>query len=243
MERIKANNSTSSFILLFLFFLIAIAFMLGFLSILSMKKTSDDNTDNQSTESTTTPIETTTIKTEPIEANFEASLARILSDTELTGKYNTEVGYSDVKFIFKCNTYNEADDICEVGSASMILTDDITYNLYTFSSSTYDYSLRANDYYIIVEDDYVIISMNKPGIDPGVMKVYNRKGKNIKDIRNYISGYLKEDHIINMQYPKYENGVLELYYCNKNNVVKTSLDLNNDFEVINEEKLSDVTCY
>ena len=243
MKRIKANNSTSSFILLFLFFLIAITFMLGFLSILSMKKTSDDNKESSIDETTTTTVTTTTVKTEPVELNFEASLARILSDTELVGKYNIEVGYQNAKFIFKCSTYNEAEDVCEMGSASMMLNDNITYNLYTFASSTYDHSLRPNDYYIIVQDDYVIISMNKVGIEPGVMKIYNRKGKNVKDIKNYISGYLKEDRIINMQYPEYDNGILKLYYCNKNTVVKSTVDLTENFKEITSENLSDVTCY
>ena len=246
MERIKNNNSTSSFIILFLFFLVAIIFMLIFLHIMSIKRNIEDANDTEETTSLTTNVtESTTTSTTavlPVDVNFEASLARILSDTELEKKYNIEVGYSDAIFTFKCATYDEADKLCEAGSALMTI-DDITFNLYTFASSSYDYSLRANDYYIIVKDDYVILAMNKAGIEPGIMKIYTKKGKNIKDVKNYISGYLNGDHITNMQYPKIENDELSLFYCNKNKVYKTSLDLKNNFAVLSEEKIEGVSCY
>ncbi len=244
MKRIKANNSTSSFILLFIFLLASILFMLVFLHFLSMKKNMEEN-DNTNTVSTskitTETITTTTKEQQPIE--FDASLARILSDTELVGKYNTEVGYEDAKFIFKCATYNEADKTCEAGSASMIVEDDITINLYTFASANYDYSLRPNDYYIIVNDSYIIIAMNKAGIEPGVMKVYNKKGKNLRDIKNYISGYLSNDRIINMQYPAYDKDKIALYQCDKNAVHQIVVDFTNDFNIISDDIMADVSCY
>ncbi len=244
MKRIKANNSTSSFILLFLFFLIAIIFMLVFLHILSIKRNveEENNSDVTSSITNSTTETTTTVTTSQVETNFEASLARILSDTELVKKYNVEVGYNDAIFTFKCATYDEENKVCESGSALMTI-DDITFNLYTFASSTYDYTTRPNDYYIIVQDNYVILSMNKAGIEPGIMKIYSRKGKNIKDIKNYISGYLNGDHITNMRYPEYTDEQLSLYYCNKNKVYKTTIDLKNNFATLNEEKLNDVTCY
>ena len=244
MKRIKANNSTGSFILLFLFFLISIIFMLIFLHFLSLQKYKEENENTNTavtTKATTEAVVTTTKEPEPVV--FTASLARILSDTELTGKYNTEVGYEDAKFIFKCATYNEADKICEAGSASMIVNDGITINLYTFASSNYDYSLRPNDYYIVVKDDYIITSMNKAGIEPGIMKIYNRKGKNTKDIKNYVSGYLKNGNIINMQYPAYDQDKLALYQCDKNVVHQIVMDLANDYKVLSDDILPDVTCY
>ena len=244
MKRIKTNNSTSSFILLFLFFLVAIIFMLVFLHILSIKRDAEEENNSNVTSSITssTTETTTTITTSPVEVNFEASLARILSDTELVKKYNVEVGYNDAIFTFKCATYDEENKVCESGSALMTI-DDITFNLYTFASSSYDYSIRPNDYYVIVQDNYVILAMNKAGIEPGVMKIYTKKGKSIKDIKNYISGYLNGDHITNMQYPKIENDELSLFYCNKNKVYKTSLDLKNNFAVISDEKIEGVSCY
>ena len=244
MKRIKNNNSTTSFILLFLFFLVAIIFMLIFLHIMSIKRNVEDTNDIEETTSVTTKTTETTTTTviAPVDINFEASLARVLSDTELVKKYNTEVGYNDAIFTFKCATYDEADKTCEAGSALMTI-DDITFNLYTFASSSYDYSIRPNDYYIIVQDNYVILAMNKAGIEPGVMKIYTKKGKSIKDIKNYISGYLNGDHITNMQYPKIENDELSLFYCNKNKVYKTSLDLKNNFAVISDEKIEGVSCY
>ena len=245
MKRIKANNSTGSFVLLFVFFLGSIVFMLGFLHLLSIKKNMEDTSNISTTDVTTKkivdPVVTTTKEVGLIK--FDASLARILSDTELVGKYNTEVGYEDARFIFKCATYNEADKTCVSGSASMIVNDDITINLYIFGSSNYDYSIRPNDYYIIVQDDYIIISMNKAGIEPGIMKIYNRKGKNLKDIKNYISGYLSNDHITNMQYPVYEDNKVTMHYCDKNVVHKSTIDLKNNFNTISDEIIPDVTCY
>jgi hypothetical protein len=243
MKRIKANNSTSSFILLFLFFLIAIIFMLIFLHILSIKRNIEETSDIEVTSKVTTS-ETTTVKTttEKVEVSFEASLEKILKGTELEKKYDVEVGYNDAIFNFKCATYDEENKVCESGSALMTI-DDITYNLYTFASSTYDYSIRPNDYYIIVQDEYVILSMNKAGIEPGIMKIYNRKGKNLKDVRNYISGYLSGNNITNMKYPEYSDKKLSVYYCNKNKVYKTVLDFNNDFAVLSDEIINDVTCY
>ena len=173
----------------------------------------------------------------------EKERARYNQLKELVGKYNTEVGYEDARFIFKCATYNEADKTCEAGSALMIVNDDITINLYTFASSNYDYSLRPNDYYIIVKDDYIITSMNKAGIEPGVMKVYNRKGKNIKDVKNFISGYLKDEHITNMQYPAYDQDKIALYQCDKNAVHQIGIDFTDNFKVLSDDIIPDVTCY
>ena len=243
MRRIKANNSTGSFILLFIFFLVAIIFMLVFLHLLSMKKNLEENENTNQSVTTYTITETTTTTKEDKPIEFSASLARILSDTELTGKYNTEVGYEDARFIFKCATYNEADKTCEAGSASMIVNDDITINLYTFASSNYDYSLRPNDYYIIVKDDYIITSMNKAGIEPGIMKVYNRKGKNLKDVKNFISGYLKNEHITNMQYPAYDQDKIALYQCDKNAVHQIVIDFADNFKILSDDIIPDVTCY
>ena len=243
MKRIKAHNSTGSFILLFIFFLVAIIFMLVFLHLLSMKKNLEENENTNPSVTTHTITETTTTTKEDKLIEFSASLARILSDTELTGKYNTEVGYEDARFIFRCATYNEADKTCEAGSALMIVNDDITINLYTFASSNYDYSLRPNDYYIIVKDDYIITSMNKAGIEPGVMKVYNRKGKNLKDVKNFISGYLKDEHITNMQYPAYDQDKIALYQCDKNAVHQIVIDFANNFKVLSDDIIPDVTCY
>ena len=243
MKRIKANNSTGSFILLFIFFLASIIFMLIFLHLLSMKKNMEDQHGATQDASTKTTEVTTTTTKEPTAVNFSASLARVLSDTELTGKYNTEVGYEDARFIFKCATYNEADKSCEAGSSSMIINDGIAVNLYTFATPNYDYSLRAHDYYIIVQDDYIIISMNKTGIEPGIMKIYNRKGKSLKDIKNYISGYLSNDSVTKSQYPIYEDNKVTLHYCDKNVVHKSTIDLKNNFNTLSDEIIPDVTCY
>ena len=199
----------------------------------SIKKANVNNLNNNKVTNTKN-VDNTTVK------NFNASLADILYGKALSGNYNIETIYMGAKFNFNCTDYRE--NKCNSGSALLTIGNTLL-PLYTYDNEDDNYYNYASDYYIIVNDNNIILTENHVGNRAGTIKIYDKNGNKLSEIKKVITGYKSNDELINQLYPNIKNDKLYYYICDNNQVYSNSVSINNTSVVETNKKVNGVKCF
>ena len=253
MKGYKFNTST---IISFVILIIGIVVMFILLNFVAKEKRakSTDLTPTSTTvnEETTTTLEVKTNESdnhfinsndEQKATNFNTSLASIVNRHRLSGKYDFNTTYRGARFNFKCTDLSD-NNKCSAGSAT-IDVDGVILPLYTFEKEDDDYTNHSLDYYIINSDKYIILTYNYVGKYPGELKIYDKTGTMVANIKNVITGYIENDEVDPQYYPVYtpEDNTIAYYMCRNNQVKVNKVNIDNVGSILLEENVDGVRCY
>lgn len=172
--------------------------------------------------------------------NFNASLADVLYGKKLIGNYKIETYYSGAKFNFNCTSYK--DNKCLSGSA-LLTTDEATLPLYTYDKEEDDYYTHLSDYYIMITDNNIILVDNYVGKSAGKIRLYDKKGNKVSEIKNIITGYKSGDELIDQLYPNLKDNKLSYYSCENNRVMANTVNISNPGVITNKYQINNVKCF
>ena len=194
------------------------------------------------TESTTTKVTTTTttkklsiieeveedpLKDEPvIVTNFKSSLSEITKEYRFEGNYHVELRYSGAKFNFNCTNFDKLKNKCVAGSGLMDAGTALI-PLYTYSKDEDNYLTRPKDYHVIITDQYIILSFANSFKETGMVKIYDRKGKFIVELKDLILSYKVDNKEHQGLYPTLNENSIYYYTCDSNLVKVYGFDISN----------------
>lgn len=202
--------------------------------ITTTKKVDDIESTTASTTTTTTKklsiveeVEDDPLKDEPvIVTNFKSSLSEITKGYRFEGNYHVELRYSGAKFNFNCTNFDKLKNECVAGSGLMDAGTALV-PLYTYNKDEENYLTRPKDYHIIITDEYIILSFANSFKETGIVKIYDRKGKFIVELKDLILSYKADNKEHQGLYPTLNEGLIYYYTCDSNFVKVYGYDIKN----------------
>ena len=176
-----------------------------------------------------------------IVTNFSSSLSEITKEYIFEDDYHVELRYSGAKFNFNCTNYDSINSKCVAGSGLMDAGTALI-PLYTYTKDDDNYLVRPKDYHIMINDQYIILSYANSFKNTGLVKVYDRTGKFIVELKDLIMAYKVSGKEYQGLYPTLNNNLIYYYTCDANMVKVFGYDLANSTSLGLIEQI-DGTCY